>query len=140
LTRSSSWLILAIGTTQIMPEWLKGMVPPTLMLWLCAVALGVAYAVAPDGQLPGRADFASRLALPLVIAVWVNADARKRGKALCYDYDSFVFFIWPFMVPVYLYQTRGMRALVTLLCFAGIWLVAMAPFIVVSTMRELSAQ
>jgi hypothetical protein len=119
-----------------MPKWLKGMFAPTLMLWLCAIALGVAYIVAPDGQLSGRADFASRFALPLVIASWVIADARKRGKALCYDYDSFVFFAWPFIVPVYLFQTRGMRALVTLLCFAGIWLVALAPFFVVSIVRE----
>jgi len=119
-----------------MPEWLKGMLAPTLMLWLCAIALGVAYSVAPDGQLSGRADFVSRLSLPLVIASWVSADARKRGKALCYDYDGFVFFASPFIVPVYLFQTRGMRALVTLLCFAGIWLVALSPVFVVSIMRE----
>jgi hypothetical protein len=67
-----------------MPAWLRGMVAPTLMLWLCVLALGVAHAAVPEGELSGRADLASRFALPFVIACWVSADARKQGKALCY--------------------------------------------------------
>jgi hypothetical protein len=119
-----------------MPKWLKGMVAPTLMLWLCAVAFGIAALVGSNGEIPKRADLASRFALPLVIASWVTADARKRRKELCYDYDSFVFFASPIVVPVYLFQTRGVRAFLTLLCFAGIWLIAMAPSGVVAFLRE----
>ena len=119
-----------------MPKWLKGMVAPTLTLWLCAIAFGVAYSVSPDGEISKPADLASRLALPLVIASWVTADAHKRGRQLCYDYDSFVFFAYPVIAPVYLFQTRGVRAFLTLLCFAAIWLVAMSPVFVVSIMRE----
>src|SRR6266542_817364 len=108
-----------------MPKWLQGMVAPTLTLWLCVVAFGVASAASPDGaELSKRADLASRVAFPLVMASWVLADARKRGRRLCYDYDSFVFFAWPVVVPVYLYQTRGVQAFLTLLCFAGICLIA----------------
>jgi hypothetical protein len=33
----------------------------------------------------------------------------------------FVFFCWPIVAPVYLFQTRGARAFITLLCFIGIW-------------------
>src|SRR5262245_16656666 len=98
-----------------MPKWLKGMVAPTLMLWLCAIAFGVVCTVPADGEISRRADLASRFAFPLVIASWVTADARKRGRQLCYDYDSFVFFASPIVVPVYLFQTRGARALLTLL-------------------------
>ena len=105
------------------------------MLWLCAIAFGVTHSVAPDGEIPKRADLAFQLALPLVIASWVTADARKSSKELCYDYDSFVFFA-PFIVPIYLFQTRGLRALLTLLSFAGIWLVAMTPVFVISIVRE----
>ena len=53
------------------------------------------------------------------------ADARKRGRRLCYDYDGLVFFFWPVVVPVYLFQTRGWGAFRTLLCFGGLLLVAM---------------
>ncbi len=108
-----------------MPKWLEKMIAPTLMLWLFAVAFGIASAIGPDGAgMPKRAELASSVAFPLVVASWVMADARKRGRRPCYDFDSFVYFAWPIVVPVYLFQTRGARALLTLLCFAGIWLVA----------------
>jgi hypothetical protein len=101
------------------------MVAPTLLLWFYAVALGVASAIDPDGAgLPNRAELAASVALSLVVALWVMADARKRGRQLCYDYESFVYFAWPVVVPIYLFQTRGARAFLTLLCFAGIWLMA----------------
>jgi hypothetical protein len=112
------------------------MVAPTLMLWLCAIACGVASSVAAAGGAATRADRVSRFAMQFVIASWVIADARKRGRGLCYDYDTFVFFAWPIIVPIYLFQTRGMRAFLTLLCFAGIWLFAVVPVIVVNIIRE----
>ncbi len=113
------------------------MVAPTLMLWLYAVALGVASAMSPDGELSGRVDSISRVALALIMAAWVSADAQKRKRRLYYDYDSFVFFVWPILVPIYLFQTRGVRAFLTLLCFAGIWLVVMLAAIVACFIREL---
>ncbi|MCI0351362.1 MAG: hypothetical protein L0Z53_18220 [Acidobacteriales bacterium] len=106
-----------------MPKWLQEMVAPTLMLWLFAVAFGLASAIGPDG-LPKRGEWISSFALSLVVASWVVADARKRSRPLCYDYDAFVYFAWPVVVPIYLFQTRGVRAFLTLLCFAGIWVIA----------------
>jgi hypothetical protein len=91
--------------------------------------------VAPEGEVSKRADLSFQFAFPLVIATWVTADARKRGRSLCYDYDSFVFFA-PYIVPIYLFQTRGWRAFLTLLSFAGIWLIAMTPVFVVAFIRE----
>lgn len=105
------------------------------MLWLCPIAFGVACGLAPDGEVSKRADLAFRVAMPLVIASWVTADARKRRRDLCYDYDSFVFFV-PFIVPIYLFQTRGVRAFLTLLSFAGIWLIAITPVFVAAFVRE----
>jgi hypothetical protein len=107
-----------------MPKWLQGMVAPTLMLWLYAIALALASSITPDGGLPTRADFAAQAALSMIIAWWVVADAHKRGRRLCHDYESFVYFAWVVVVPVYLFQTRGIRTFLTLLCFAGIWLLA----------------
>ena len=62
--------------------------------------------------------------MALVIANWVIRDARKRGRPLCYDYGMFLFFAWPIVAPVYLFQTRGVRAFLTLLWFIAILLVA----------------
>src|SRR5258705_13187032 len=93
-----------------LPKWLQGMVGPTLTLWLFAIALAVAKAISSDGtDIPKPADLAVSVALPLIIASWVLSDAQKRGRHLCYDFGSFVFFAWPFVVPVYLFQTRGAR-------------------------------
>lgn len=112
------------------------MVAPTLTLWLYAIAHFLAAAMSPDGRLSGNADYVSRAAFALVIAAWVSADAQKRQRPLCYDYDSLVFFFWPIVVPIYLFRTRGMRALLTLLCFAGIWLVVILAVGVVFFIRE----
>jgi len=113
------------------------MIAPTLTLWFGVIALFFASAASRDGSgLPKRADLVSRAVLPLVIASWVMADARKRGRRLCYDYDSFVFFAWPVVLPVYLFQTRGARAFLTLLCFAGICLIALLAAAVLLVIRE----
>ena len=92
---------------------------------LYALAYHLACGMRPDGMLPNTADYVARTGLALVVSSWVIADARKRQRRVCYDYDSFVFFAWPIVVPVYLFRTRGFRAFLTLLCFVGIWLVAM---------------
>ena len=107
-----------------MPRWLQGMFAPTLMLWLYAIAIGTASGMSHDGNLSWSAVYVSKAALALMIAGWVTADARKRHWRDCYDHDSFVFFAWPIVAPVYLFRTRGPRAFLTLLCFGGIMLVA----------------
>ena len=54
----------------------------------------------------------------------VTADARARGRSLCYDFDTFILFAWPIVLPCYLFQTRGLRAFLSLLYFAGLCLAA----------------
>lgn len=108
------------------------MVWPTLALWLYAIAWGAACSLSEDGSLPKRADLAAQIALALILASWVTADAHKRGRQLYYDYDSLVFFAWPVLVPIYLFQTRGLRAFLTLLCFASLWVLAALSSLVVS--------
>jgi hypothetical protein len=102
------------------------MAAPTLTIWLYFIALGMASGMSPGNQLPKRADLAASVGLAFVISYWVISDARKRGYRLCYDYDSFVYFAWPLVVPIYLFRTRGIRAFLTLLCFGGVCLTAAA--------------
>jgi hypothetical protein len=128
-------VIPAQETSRRMPKWLQGMLAPTLMLWLYAAAYGVACGMR-DGMLPTSADYVARIALALIVSSWVIADARKRQRHVFYDYDSLIFFAWPVVVPVYLFRTRGFRALLTLLCFAGIWLVALLAAAVILLIRE----
>jgi hypothetical protein len=112
------------------------MLTPTMMLWLYAIATGIATAVSPEGSSFGNVQLVARVALALIIASWVASDAKKRQKQLCYDYDSFIFFAWPIVVPVYLFKTRGWRAFLTLFCFAGICIVAMLVAASILLLRE----
>jgi hypothetical protein len=101
------------------------MLGPTLSLWLYVAAVAIASALLNnDFGFSERAALLATVAFSLIIAWWVAADARKRGRALGYDYASMGFFFWPLLVPVYLFQTRGVRAFITLLCFVAIILAA----------------
>ena len=122
--------------TLLRPRWLQGMVWPTLLLWLYAFALSLVSVWHPEGPLPPGADLASRAAFFLILSGWVTADARKRHHPLCYDYDSLVFFFGLVVVPVYLIRTRGWRALLTGLCFLGLWAVMGVGVAVVWFIRE----
>ena len=74
------------------------MTAPTLMLRLFALAMSIATVLDPEGAgMPKRAEAVANIALPFILAWWVMADARKRGRPVCYDYDSFVYFAWPVM-------------------------------------------
>src|SRR4051794_6769649 len=108
----------------LMKKLFEGTYAATVMLWVYALAFAIGTAVTAGGELPVRAAIASQVAMSLILGWWVEADARKRGRRLCYDYGSFVYFLWPVVVPVYLFRTRGLHAFITLLCFAGIWAVA----------------
>jgi hypothetical protein len=64
--------------------------------------------------------------LPATIALWVVADARERRQWKLYDFGSFVFFFWPVIASMYLFQTRGLRAFSTIGFFFAVLLAAMA--------------
>ena len=120
-----------------MRGWFGSMNGPTRLLWLYAAALGAATGLSPAGELSGPSDLASRVACALVLALWVMRDAQQRRIRLCHDYGSFVFFLWPVVVPTYLFRTRGWRAFVTLGCFAGILSFAVLVNLVIFGIREL---
>jgi hypothetical protein len=84
----------------------------------------------------GTADFIAQLLFPLLLSAWILADANRRGLNLCYDYGSFIFFAWPVVIPVYLFQTRDVRALITLFCFAGICGLGIALGFALSSLRD----
>jgi hypothetical protein len=101
------------------------MTVPAILLWVFAFAYGVVSGLTrEEAQLPSNAELVSSFVLPLLLTFWVTTDARIRQRSLCYDFDTFVFFGWPVLIPVYLFQTRGVRAFLTLLFFSAIWIFA----------------
>jgi len=64
------------------------------------------------------------------IGLWVLSDAKSQRKVLPYDFDSFVFFGFFVVVPLYLWSTRRWRAVVPLgifflLCVAAIFVASL---------------
>ena len=47
----------------------------------------------------------------LVVAGWVYLDRQTSHLSLPFEFDAFVFFLWPVALPYYLYKSRGGRGL-----------------------------
>lgn len=58
----------------------------------------------------------------LILALWVRADREVRRFAVPFEFDAFVFFAWPLVLPYYLYRTRGGRGLRYLFGLYGLYL------------------
>ena len=73
---------------------------------------GALYGFAGDPSgLPALAFVVAGYLMPASIASWVQADVQRRGREMPYDFDSLVFALWSFVTPIYLFRTRGLRAL-----------------------------
>lgn len=76
------------------------------------MAAGALYGFAGDpAGLPEFSVLAAGYIIPASIALWVQADAQRRGRKMPYDFDSLVFALWLFVTPYYLFRTRGWSAL-----------------------------
>jgi len=63
------------------------------------------------------ADLLISLTFALLVAFWVALDARRRERGLGYGFPSLVFILWPVFAPIYLFQTRGVKAFWSLTLF-----------------------
>jgi hypothetical protein len=68
----------------------------------------------------------------VLLAIWVRMDRRRRNVSLPFEFDAFVFFGWPVVVPYYLYRTRGMRGLIITL---AIYTLFVAPAVISAIVR-----
>lgn len=116
----------------------------TMIRWLFSLPAAMLYGAATAALCAdGRTPAGSVGLLPVVvsylfcstIALWVVMDAERRKRSLPYDFGSWVFFLWPVVVPVYLFKTRGWRGLLPIGGFIliyvtgsllGLWLLSWA--------------
>jgi hypothetical protein len=117
---------------------LNGQAPSLRQSFLPLVALAAIFA-AGLSVFAARGVAASRsiellwsFEFPLILALWVLADRRNRGFSVPYEFDTFVFFAWPAVVPYYLYRSRGRGGL---LLGAGIWALYIAPYLTALLVR-----
>jgi hypothetical protein len=43
------------------------------------------------------------------VAWWIESDRKSRAIPAPFEYQAFVFFLWPIVAPYYLFQTRRWR-------------------------------
>jgi hypothetical protein len=58
----------------------------------------------------------------LVLALWIRADRRARGFGVPFEFDTFVFFAWPLVLPHYLLRTRDGSGLFSAAGIYGLYL------------------
>ena len=83
--------------------------------------------VVSQGRLVTRGLFSSHEALELAnrgggVPITGKSSMGCQQVNVVYDLGFFLYFAWPFIVPYYLFKTRGIRAILTILVFVGIYL------------------
>ena len=94
----------------------------TLFFWVFALVYSfIATRVSKTSPISPRIDVVVGLVFSLLASLWVAMDARKRKWPMGYGFPALVFFIWPIFATIYLFQTRGAWALLSLLLFAAMF-------------------
>jgi hypothetical protein len=100
-------------------------------VWQCLIPLVVLTTIFTVGRsflavhglgVPGAAELLWTFEFRIVLAWWVSVDRRIRGFSVPFEFDALVFFAWPFIVPYYLYRTRGRRGLFLVTGIYGLYL------------------
>ena len=74
--------------------------------------------------------------LGLLLAWWVYSDRRARGVGMPFEFEAFVVFLWPVVLPYYLYRTRGWWGLMLGVGFWALYLVPSVASLLVFAVTE----
>ena len=107
-----------------MTKLLSHLTSPTALLYLyLVIAQTIAgFYLARGIELPPTYIYLYPLGLLWIMGWWLQNDSRKHGVAWVFDMGLFLAIAWPFIMPYYLFKTRGWRALFAILAFVAIYL------------------
>ena len=112
------------------PVFSKSLIPLFLLAAISGVGLSL---LAVHGRIPSDStQLLSTFVFRLMVVCWVQVDARAHRYHAPFDFDAFLFFAWPFVLPYYLFRTRGARGL---LSSAGILALAIGPDLAADVIR-----
>jgi hypothetical protein len=82
------------------------------MIGLVAVGTAATAFVTLNGEaMSQRSSSLWLVSFSYSVAWWVEADRRSRRVPAPFEYAAFMFALWPFMLPHYLFKTRRWRGL-----------------------------
>ena len=67
--------------------------------------------------LPADAGTLWMLSMQVFLACWVGLDRKGRGLGLPFEFEAYVFWVWPLFLPYYLYKSRGAKRGILLTLF-----------------------
>lgn len=109
-----------------------------LMAYFLVLTVESVWAASHGGMPTKRMVLAGQLVGSVVIAWWVMQDSVRYGIGRPSIFGLFLFAAWPFVGPFHLWRTRRWRALITVLIFVGLWILAALPY-VVQDVRDIAA-
>ena len=90
----------------------------TWLFWVYSICYGFLIGRETDAApIPPRVEIVFGLLFGFLLATWVAADARRKKQSMGYGFPSLVFVLWPIFAPIYLFQTRGVRAFLSIFLF-----------------------
>lgn len=107
-----------------MSQLLSQATSPTALLYTFLIITQFANGiyVARETQPPPAYTFLYPLAFLWIIGWWLLKDSRSRQVEWVFDMGLFLYIAWPFLMPYYLFKTRGLKALLTILIFVVVYL------------------
>lgn len=91
------------------------------------VAIGIAFAIYTTYrgiEVSERSNYLWTACFSYCVAWWIERDRKSKGFSAPFEYQAFVFILWPFVAPYYFFKTRGWRGLALGL---GLFLYACVP-------------
>ena len=119
--------VVVLTSYDSMSKLLSSLASPTGLLCIFFTLTQVVQGIYWAGQLepPGSFTWVHPYAFLWVLGWWLLTDSRKRGIKLVYDMGMFLYIAWPIFMPYYLLKTRGVRGMLVIIGFVGIWVVAL---------------
>ena len=110
-----------------MSNFLLKLVSPTALLYSYVGLMQVAYGLysASESEAPPSFSLMYSLGFFWIVGWWLLVDSRKRGVAWVYDMGLFLSIAWPFILPYYLFKTRGVKGILPILAFVSTYVAAL---------------
>ncbi len=98
--------------------------PLGAMALLVAIYSAYSAVMAAYGEYTSEAaDSVFAFGFTLLLMWWVYRDRHRRRHPVPFEFEAFVFFAWPLVVPYYLFRTRGRRAVPLLIALGVVFFI-----------------
>ena len=110
-----------------MSNFLSKLASPTALLYIFLTVTQIISGVYLASELEPPPSFTLLYALGFlwVIGWWLLRDSRERSVEWVLDMGLFLYIAWPLIMPYYLLKTRGVKGLLVILGFIGVYLGAL---------------